>query len=578
MAVMDAYNKVHKTSDNGDSVLSGIMWDSSQVTEEAAAANQLKWGSDDGGYSGYLGCELCGPDDDAAALFVGTNAATLDAWQTEFAATLNEGPAVFQGANKCHIRMFNKKADDEVNVQAAVVEVADPVLAPVEVDVHCDGVNFDDLSLNEEAFSSKAIRDSYNEVHENLDNADYQLGSVAWDHAIPTTTIMGMLGWGSDDGGYSGYLGCELCGPDDDAAFLTMGSDGVALKAWQNLLTTKLNESPFPAFQKADRCKVKMFSKPSSLADETEIKTSSPVEAPVSLKVHCDGFSYKKLSASEDVMAGKALEQSYNEVHAGIAMDDNTLSKIIFSGIVSATDETSPNLEWGSDDGGYSGYLGCELCGPDDDAAMLSQVTTTKGSTATHKAWEAAFVAKLLETTSAALSSTKKCHINMKAGTVEEEVEQLEKTPAMDMPVVLKVHCDGVSFKKLTLKQDAFTAVALEKAYNDVHAAISGDDNQLSKISFAGVVAATEEGNLRRANLKWGSDDGGYSGYLGCELCGPDDDAAMLTQSLALSKDTSSSHAAWEAALVANLVGSIKGVTKCRIHMKAGSKDAAAME
>ena len=110
-------------------------------------------------------CRLCGGDDATAGL---VDASKRKAWESLFAASISSGPhAAFKGASQCSIKV---RSNDAVVLESNV-----PV--GVEVDVHCDNVNFADLSVRGIAASSKALKETYNSIHQALDGS--KLGNVA---------------------------------------------------------------------------------------------------------------------------------------------------------------------------------------------------------------------------------------------------------------------------------------------------------------------------------------------------------------------------------------------------------------
>jgi hypothetical protein len=208
-------------------------------------------------------------------------------------------------------------------------------------------------------------------------------------------------------------------------------------------------------------------------------------------------------------------------------------------------------------------------------------------TSATQKAWESLFISKLLARTSDAFDGVKECSIRMKAANQDElaytneiqlEVEKEEKALKQDgteMPISVKVHCKGLSYKKLSLSDDVLSAVVLQESYNEVHGSIDGDGITLSGITFTGNTLATgPTTNLRRTDLqRWGQDDGGYSGSFDCHLW-PD---YVLGENL---DSTSATHKAWESLFTSKLLESgdgFQGAKKCSISMKVGS-NADAME
>ena len=115
----------------------------------------------------YQMCRLCGGDDAAAGL---VDASKRKAWESLFAASISSGPhAAFKGASQCSIKVRSNDANQMVALESNV-----PV--GVEVDVHCDNVNFADLSVRGIAASSHALKETYNSIHQALDGS--KLGNV----------------------------------------------------------------------------------------------------------------------------------------------------------------------------------------------------------------------------------------------------------------------------------------------------------------------------------------------------------------------------------------------------------------
>jgi hypothetical protein len=203
-------------------------------------------------------------------------------------------------------------------------------------------------------------------------------------------------------------------------------------------------------------------------------------------------------------------------------------------------------------------------------------------TSATQKAWEKSFKSKLLESPSDAFDGVKKCSISMTVGsnaapTKNEVITQDTSKENGTEPISVKVHCKGLSYKKLSLSDDAFSALALQDSYNEVHGSIEGDDNTLSGITFTGTTSATGPAtNLRRTDLhQWGQNDGGYSGGHGCRMCGENVLGEPLDHTAAMQK-------AWEKSFTSKLLlespsDAFDGVKKCSISMKKAS-NADAME
>jgi hypothetical protein len=71
-------------------------------------------------------------------------------------------------------------ADSSLIVGAAATgaRVGDSQYTPISIDVFCKGVNWKGLTIQEDDFSAKALMESYNTVHQELDGGDNFLSKV----------------------------------------------------------------------------------------------------------------------------------------------------------------------------------------------------------------------------------------------------------------------------------------------------------------------------------------------------------------------------------------------------------------
>jgi hypothetical protein len=163
-------------------------------------------------YNGGAGCRLCNPD---AAMFVelGRQAPSVVAWEKEFTDLLKKGPhSALHGPKKCDISMTIQDGDVVVETTASagldadassVVTATDGQHNEVSIDVHCKGVDWKGLTVEEDDFSAEVLMQAYNIVHQKLDGGDKYLDTVHFD----ALADMGMLQDSDDKDLEDGDLG-----------------------------------------------------------------------------------------------------------------------------------------------------------------------------------------------------------------------------------------------------------------------------------------------------------------------------------------------------------------------------------
>jgi hypothetical protein len=213
----------------------------------------------------------------------------------------------------------------------------------------------------------------------------------------------------SSTGLWTGKWGCAEC-PDDD----TPDSSGPVLKAWQDKFVAGLLESSIPMFQSVRTCTI----------DLEPGEDTFPEIPNADIDIDCGKhFDLTVLSVSMGAFLSRALQSSYNKVHADNANDDSELTKVYYykktkvsSAVLDEEDFVDagrfnfgphnpykPFHSKGVAAPGLSGWWGCRLCPMVDDDVMLggSGLNGTKAmkrhenkllaasSGALLKAWEA---------------------------------------------------------------------------------------------------------------------------------------------------------------------------------------------
>jgi hypothetical protein len=281
--------------------------------------------------------------------------------------------------------------------------------------------------------------------------------------------------------------------------------------------------------------------------------TAAPDDYPstaVVIQVQCKGLNFDTASISQIALAGRILQDTFNQVHMDNDSndDDKELAHVEFSRRDEMTD-LGRGYRWG----GWSGDVSCRLCKNDDD--MLLSTAMLQGSA--NKAWEAAFVAGLL--TTPAFAKVTSCDIRMKPS------PDFLQIPNVD----IALQCQGgPDLTNLNVAQATLVSHALQASYNTVHSELDDGDAVLEQVFFhagtnGGLYAATTD--LGRG-YRWG----GWSGDVSCRLCKNDDDAALLVgQSGAALK-------AWENEFVVALLQSANNdfhtIKSCSIKLSTHKK------
>jgi hypothetical protein len=282
-ALQDSYNKVHKETDNADGFLVHTHFDHvSKKTHVAEGELGMLGKYRPTVYIGGWGCNFCPEDDDSSFLMVGDSGVALHAWESELTSAFVASPhKELAKAKSCKIKAkVRPEAMVESGIETALVSKKhseEDAIFKVEIDIDCKGIHFDKLSLKALGFSSTALQESYNTVHEETDNGDSFLVGTHFDHGPKKTDasgLRGMLDVAEGELGmlgkyrptvYIGGWGCNFCPEDDDSSFLMVGGSGVALHAWESAFATALKESPHKELSKAKSCKILAKAKPSAV-------------------------------------------------------------------------------------------------------------------------------------------------------------------------------------------------------------------------------------------------------------------------------------------------------------------------
>ena len=308
--LQETYNKVHQDIDGGDSFLSKIHFDhafkkkgkrpkvDSDFEDDGdllgqvatfAAGNGLRGSVDTedgelvgafrywGSWMGNWGCRLC------PYLLSNSGGVAVHAWEMAFVeAILESGHKQFDKIKTCTItiapaphavvtheedpvELSVKKADDDQEEEDDVVQMS------VEIDAGCDGIDYHKLTIEALGFASKALQETYNKVHQDLDGGDSFLSKTHFDHAFKKKgkrpLVAEELGEMDEDelgswtkywGSWMGNWGCRLC-PDDAAV---LGAGGIAVRAWEAEFTATLASSKHKEFSQAKNCNIDIFDKP----------------------------------------------------------------------------------------------------------------------------------------------------------------------------------------------------------------------------------------------------------------------------------------------------------------------------
>ena len=298
----------------------------------------------------------------------------------------------------------------------------EPTSAPIAIGLQCGNVRLDHLTGPAKQLVAQALQDSFQSSYALHDSGDSFLKDVHFDQSHATKESLkwnGTWNWG-----------CRLCPNDDDstmmsapfAAFLAeLGctdcspASAAGVRAWETSLTAILRATNHAELKKATACQI-------SLHDHPEEETVIPVE----IGVKCDNTDFALLGAKASGFSARALEDSYNKVHAVFNSGDNFLAGVSFDSAHStkqAALKWNGTWNWGcrlcpNDDdslgdattsfvGGYAGQFGCNLCHP-EEGKLFTDVA------ALH-AWEAEYTAALLESQFNEFVNAKNCKIDIVA-------------------------------------------------------------------------------------------------------------------------------------------------------------------
>jgi hypothetical protein len=162
-------------------------------------------------------------------------------------------------------------------VAAAKAEDA-PITTEVVLELNCDHVAFDQLTLTEQEFSSQVLQDTFDTIHIDIDNGDEELSDIHFENPTMLANIIKNMstgelkyqrrgGWGAYfAGGYS----CRFCPNRDDDEMLgyTMGASSTDHKAWEDQFTSKLHEHPLGVFNDAKNCKIAFKKTPKDIVEQ----------------------------------------------------------------------------------------------------------------------------------------------------------------------------------------------------------------------------------------------------------------------------------------------------------------------
>jgi ribosomal protein S14 len=327
------------------------------------------------------------------------------------------------------------------------------------VAITCSNIDFTEISPKSLAFSAKAFEIAFNGVHKHVDGlalnhvvstgplplfTDSKIrGGVAQCHLCgrddeimaPLTFVASGAGLaqcdhcGRDEEFYAKLEQCHYCGRDDELA-----PAGRELhQALEEEFTILLASSRHSALQDARDCKVKMTDRKASIAAEEDAAANRKIN----MDVQCDNTDWSDLSIHSLSYSSKALQDSYNAVFKatdGYIMEnvylaghrlrvgtdieqgckhcvgDEWITQCHYCGRDDMVVQSSP-IEFaaklnqchlcGRDDATENKLTQCHLCGRDDDffanVKKNAKMTYDSASTKAHKAWEDAFLARLVK-------------------------------------------------------------------------------------------------------------------------------------------------------------------------------------
>jgi hypothetical protein len=138
---------------------------------------------------------------------LGRQAPSLVAWEKEFKDLLKQGPhSALHGVKKCDISMSIQEnagaevaetTEESVGLDDApsVVTATNSQHNNVSIAVHCKGVDWKGLTVQEDDFSAEVLMESYNIVHQEFDSGDKYLDTVHFE----ACTDMGLADSAEED-------------------------------------------------------------------------------------------------------------------------------------------------------------------------------------------------------------------------------------------------------------------------------------------------------------------------------------------------------------------------------------------
>ncbi|EEC43321.1 predicted protein [Phaeodactylum tricornutum CCAP 1055/1] len=297
--LQDTYDAIHLIADNGDQELGNVHFDHPVMNGRSVKADGdteewvQRWSSINGAYFGGWVCRFCyDPDDFDETLSAESNKMlgsrkTQKEWEKAVTKALKDGPfTTFSRADKCSIDMRAANDLAETVVQLKVTEEDDPEPSEtdIEIDVGCKGLDFRKFDLPMAAFSSRALQESFNEVHQLADDDDNMLDHIHFGGALDSTLETNALRrrkpfrrhtnrWSSVNGAYFGGWICRFCYDPDDFDETLEGMVSTSMiekknrkkkkrdssdmhKAWEDRFLAKLLDHPKQVFKSARKCSI----------------------------------------------------------------------------------------------------------------------------------------------------------------------------------------------------------------------------------------------------------------------------------------------------------------------------------